>query len=107
MDRVDRFRRLVAGLRDSNRLVGATCTQIGPELWFPPQAHHHRDEALARELCRECPVRRECLRIALEAPDRITAYGVWAGYTAVKIRRMRRLMRVLGRAPKEEIDAAA
>lgn len=100
-DRPVRFRALVAAWRDADRLIGATCTEIGGELWFPEQGHHGREERLARDLCRTCPVRRECLRIALESDDQVTKWGVWAGYTAPKIRRMRRLLAALACPPSK------
>lgn len=97
-----RFRALVNAWRDADRLVGAICSQIGPEFWFPDQGHHGREEKLARELCRSCPVRRECLRIALDSEDRISQWGVWAGYTAPKIRRMRRLRGLMASIPSKQ-----
>jgi hypothetical protein len=100
--RAVQFRALVAAWLDADRLVGATCSEIGATFWFPDQGHHGREERLARELCHSCPVRRDCLRIALESEDRITQWGVWAGYTAVKLRRMRRLLELLACPPSKQ-----
>lgn len=99
MSRVSRFRAALAGLLDADRLVGATCSEIGPELWFPNQAQHGREERQAAALCKTCPVRKECLRIALDSDYMITEYGVWAGYTKGSLRRMRRLRQALAGAP--------
>jgi hypothetical protein len=85
--------------RDADRLIGATCTQVGAAFWFPEPGHVGREERLARSLCFECPVRRQCLRIALESEDKVTEYGVWAGYTARPLRRMRRLLALLALCP--------
>lgn len=100
--RAARFRALVAAWLDADRFVGATCSEIGPAFWFPEQGHHGREEKLARQLCRTCPVRRDCLQIALESDDKITEYGVWAGYTAAKLRRMRRFRAALSCPPSKQ-----
>lgn len=44
-----------------------------PELWF---AESPADVELAKSLCRECPVRQECLS---GAQDRREPWGVWGG----------------------------
>lgn len=44
-----------------------------PELWF---ADAPADVELAKELCRECPVRSQCLAGAV---DRREPWGVWGG----------------------------
>jgi WhiB family redox-sensing transcriptional regulator len=44
-----------------------------PELWF---AESPADVELAKELCRECPVRAQCLAGAM---DRAEPWGVWGG----------------------------
>ncbi|HEY9409531.1 MAG TPA: WhiB family transcriptional regulator [Jiangellaceae bacterium] len=44
-----------------------------PELWF---AESPADVEMAKELCRACPVRAECLAGAL---DRAEPWGVWGG----------------------------
>jgi WhiB family redox-sensing transcriptional regulator len=49
------------------------CRREGPELFFaePPQ-----DVEVAKALCLDCPVRRECLAGALERRE---PWGVWGG----------------------------
>ncbi len=44
-----------------------------PELWF---ADTPADVELAKELCRTCPVRAQCLSSAI---DRREPWGVWGG----------------------------
>lgn len=44
-----------------------------PELWF---AESPADVDLAKELCRRCPVRSQCLDGAM---DRAEPWGVWGG----------------------------
>lgn len=99
---VVRFRALVAAWLDADRFIGATCSEIGPELWFPDQGHHGIEEKLAAQLCHDCPVRRDCLRLAIEASDPITEYGVWAGYEARKLRRLRNFWRALAKSPPKQ-----
>lgn len=49
------------------------CRRDDPELWF---AETPADVELAKALCLDCPVRRECLAGAL---DRREPWGVWGG----------------------------
>lgn len=68
--------------------------------YFFPRDHKRRPADLdaldkARALCRECPVRRECLEYALVNNLR---YGIWGGYThreRLKILRERKRARRL------------
>jgi WhiB family transcriptional regulator, redox-sensing transcriptional regulator len=51
----------------------ASCTQTGPEIFFPL----HGDPATeARKICSRCPVRDDCLAYALNADEE---FGIWAG----------------------------
>lgn len=43
--------------------------------------------AQARAICENCPVREECLQMALAEPN---LYGVWGGTTQAERRRLRR-----------------
>ena len=59
-----------------------------PEIFFPPRGRGKADAAKA--VCAGCPVRRECLRYALKAPEE---HGVWGGLDEderAAIRRKRR-----------------
>ena len=49
------------------------CHVEDPDLWF---AEDPRDLERAKELCAECPLRRECLNAALERQE---PWGVWGG----------------------------
>jgi WhiB family transcriptional regulator, redox-sensing transcriptional regulator len=49
------------------------CRREGPELFF---AETPADVELAKALCLDCPVRRECLAGALERRE---PWGVWGG----------------------------
>jgi WhiB family redox-sensing transcriptional regulator len=53
----------------------ALCAQVDPDAWFPPKGGN---VAQPKAVCRQCPVRAECLEYALEHGER---FGVWGGLT--------------------------
>ena len=53
--------------------LAVPCHVEDPDLWF---AEDPRDLERAKELCAECPLRRECLTAALERQE---PWGVWGG----------------------------
>ncbi|MEC9325739.1 MAG: WhiB family transcriptional regulator, partial [Actinomycetota bacterium] len=53
--------------------LAVPCHVEDPDLWF---AEDPRDLERAKELCAECPLRRECLNAALERQE---PWGVWGG----------------------------
>lgn len=52
--------------------VDAACTQVDPELFYPPDGHHGQE---AKAVCAECPVRVQCLEWALRIRDRYAVLG--------------------------------
>jgi WhiB family transcriptional regulator, redox-sensing transcriptional regulator len=46
--------------------------------------------ARAKAICRECPVREECLRAAMDGREKI---GIWGGFTPEERARLDRLSR--------------
>ena len=54
----------------------AACTQTDPEAFFPESGREYEDAITAKEICAECPVRRACLRWAIEHHE---VYGIWGG----------------------------
>lgn len=60
------------------------CARTDPDLWFSPGAVEHRE---AKRICRDCPVRSQCLQYAMETP---VDHGVWGGLTERERRRYRR-----------------
>lgn len=61
-------------------------------LFFEPDGHESNPdrqyrEASARDLCRSCPVQRECFD---GANERREGWGIWGGYTASELANMRR-----------------
>ncbi len=59
------------------RLDAAACRNAEPELFHPASKDHHAINA-ARALCARCPIRLDCLALALTNPD---AQGIWGGLT--------------------------
>ena len=49
------------------------CHAGDPDLWF---AEHPADLERAKTLCGDCPIRRQCLRAALDSAE---PWGVWGG----------------------------
>jgi WhiB family transcriptional regulator, redox-sensing transcriptional regulator len=54
----------------------AECRDLDPAIFFPAQ---HANLGPALKVCRQCPVRTECLNHALGAPEPV---GVWGGVSA-------------------------
>jgi WhiB family redox-sensing transcriptional regulator len=62
----------------------ARCSSSDPELFFSVGA---RESKLAKQICKDCPVRLECLQYAMELP---VTHGTWGGMTERERRRCRR-----------------
>lgn len=63
----------------------AACLGMDTDVFYPDPGRRSAQPALA--ICRECPVRQECMDHALSQPE---VFGVWGGATAPERRRMRR-----------------
>ncbi len=55
------------------------------ELFFPE--HANRSPAQAKRICNRCPVRRQCLEVALRNDE---AFGIWGGLTERERRDLKR-----------------
>lgn len=62
----------------------ASCSGVDPELFFPQRGVSTRP---AKELCKECEVRDECLEYALATGER---FGIWGGLSERERRNVRR-----------------
>jgi WhiB family redox-sensing transcriptional regulator len=71
-------------LEDQDWRAAALCSGGNAELWFAVGALEHKQ---AKMICRQCPVRSECLTYAMEAP---VDHGIWGGLTERERRRTRR-----------------
>lgn len=56
----------------------ASCAEVEPDLFFPEAGS---PGAAAKRVCARCPVRRRCLRAAIERGEE---FGVWGGLTAAE-----------------------
>jgi len=63
--------------------VLAACRGVDPDLFFPERGASTRE---AKEVCRGCVVREDCLEYALV--NRVK-YGVWGGHSERERKRMR------------------
>lgn len=61
----------------------ALCAQVDPDYWFPEKG---RNAGQATAICRECPVRQNCLEWALSRDE---GFGVWGGFSERARRPMR------------------
>jgi len=62
----------------------ANCLGVDPDLFFPERGASTRE---AKEVCRGCVVRKECLEFALQNGEK---FGIWGGLSERERRRIRR-----------------
>lgn len=62
----------------------ANCLGVDPELFYPERGASTRE---AKEVCRGCAVRAECLDYAIAAGEK---FGIWGGTSERERRRIRR-----------------
>lgn len=90
--------------RDTSEQPGwqdlANCLGVDPDLFFPERGASTRE---AKEVCRGCVVREECLEYALDNGEK---FGIWGGMSERERRRIRR-QRALARREAEEGPAAS
>jgi WhiB family transcriptional regulator, redox-sensing transcriptional regulator len=67
----------------------ALCRDEDPELFFPIGVAGSSLEQIdsAKAVCRQCPVSRQCLALALDSGQDV---GIWGGLTAEERRTLRR-----------------
>ncbi len=70
----------------------ANCMGVDPDLFFPERGASTRE---AKEVCRGCVVREECLEYALTNSEK---FGIWGGLSERERRRIRRARSVAGRS---------
>lgn len=76
-------------------MVHAACRNHNPELFFP-HSRDFRNQNLAINVCRPCPVKSRCEQYAL---DHDTCEGVWAGRFLDGAVRLRELKKAAQRVP--------
>lgn len=62
----------------------ANCLGVDPDLFFPERGASTRE---AKEVCRGCVVREQCLEFALTNGEK---FGIWGGLSERERRRIRR-----------------
>ncbi len=62
----------------------ANCMGVDPDLFFPERGASTRE---AKEVCRACVVREDCLEFALANGEK---FGIWGGMSERERRRVRR-----------------
>ena len=77
----------------------ANCLGVDPDLFFPERGASTRE---AKEVCRGCVVREECLEYALTNGEK---FGIWGGMSERERRRIRR-QRALARRANGAISAS-
>jgi WhiB family transcriptional regulator, redox-sensing transcriptional regulator len=83
------------GRQERSWQLQANCMGVDPDLFFPERGASTRE---AKEVCRGCVVRDDCLEYALANGEK---FGIWGGMSERERRRLRRA-RALARR-----DAAA
>jgi WhiB family redox-sensing transcriptional regulator len=71
----------------------ANCLGVDPDLFFPERGASTRE---AKEVCRGCVVRDDCLEYALTNSEK---FGIWGGMSERERRRIRRQRSVATRQP--------
>jgi WhiB family redox-sensing transcriptional regulator len=70
----------------------ANCLGVDPDLFFPERGASTRE---AKEVCRGCVVREDCLEFALATGEK---FGIWGGMSERERRRIRRARALARRA---------
>jgi WhiB family redox-sensing transcriptional regulator len=78
----------------------ANCLGVDPDLFFPERGASTRE---AKEVCRGCVVREDCLEYALANGEK---FGIWGGMSERERRRIRR-QRALARAAAASARSSA
>ncbi|WP_426574080.1 WhiB family transcriptional regulator [Aquihabitans sp. McL0605] len=76
----------------------ANCLGVDPDLFFPERGASTRE---AKEVCKGCVVREDCLEYALANGEK---FGIWGGLSERERRRIRR-QRALARRSALEVEA--
>lgn len=80
------------GAEDRSWQNRANCAGVDPDLFFPERGESTRE---AKEVCRGCVVRLDCLEFALTNSEK---FGIWGGMSERERRRIRRARSLARRA---------
>jgi WhiB family transcriptional regulator, redox-sensing transcriptional regulator len=76
---------LLENAEDRGWQARANCMGVDPDLFFPERGASTRE---AKEVCRGCVVREDCLEYALDNGEK---FGIWGGMSERERRRLRRI----------------
>tara|TARA_B100000519_G_C14210900_1_gene422609 strand:- start:928 stop:1377 length:450 start_codon:yes stop_codon:yes gene_type:complete len=76
----------------------ANCLGVDPDLFFPERGASTKE---AKEVCRGCVVREDCLEYALSHGEK---FGIWGGMSERERRRLRRQRALARRAAAERVS---
>ena len=76
--------RVTVQIENNNWQDQANCLGVDPDLFFPERGASTRE---AKEVCRGCVVRMDCLEYALVNGEK---FGIWGGLSERERRRLRR-----------------
>ena len=79
----------------------ANCLGVDPDLFFPERGASTKE---AKEVCRGCVVREDCLEYALQNSEK---FGIWGGMSERERRRIRRARAIARRNAAANITATA
>src|SRR6201995_5607221 len=74
----------IASVGDRSWQGKANCLGVDPDLFFPERGASTKE---AKEVCRGCVVKDECLEYALQNGEK---FGIWGGMSERERRRIRR-----------------
>lgn len=79
----------------------AACKGMDPAFWYPGKdeaGHPTKHNSPAKDTCRGCPVRQECLEYAL---DNCEVHGIWGGMSERQRKRLRGERRAVSKCGTE------
>jgi len=83
---------IMSGMEDRGWQSRANCMGVDPDLFFPERGASTRE---AKEVCRGCVVKDDCLDYALDNGEK---FGIWGGMSERERRRLRRARAIERRA---------
>ena len=83
---------IMSGMEDRGLQSRANCMGVDPDLFFPERGASTRE---AKEVCRGCVVKDDCLEYALDNGEK---FGIWGGMSERERRRLRRARAIERRA---------
>src|SRR5579864_6828015 len=89
---------LLYGQQDRDWQSRANCMGVDPDLFFPERGASTRE---AKEVCRGCVVREDCLEFALANGEK---FGIWGGLSE---RERRRVLCIRAMSRRTETSAAS